>query len=378
MDEQTLHISLGKARPAAAPPPAEPLTGPLRSFCGDPEQPFLAPRGIWLCGSRLLVSDTGQNRVLIWNRLPEAPQQPADVILGQPDAETTGRQDAAGASSLQYPSGIWSDGVRLIVADAWNHRVLIWHRFPEQHGQPADVVVGQPDMTGNQPNITGVGAAPSLCSLYWPYGVCSDGTRLWIADTGNRRILVYDQIPDTSGEAASRVIGQPDGGSREYDPAWPLWPYSVRVGPQGELAVADPQAYRILLWPRWQDAGQEPARTVIGQPDLVQNGMNQYGLYPAAHTLSWCYDCCFSGGGLLAADTGNSRILWFDPLPAQSGAAAAHVIGKADFTTGSENLDTVFGTAQTLYWPFSLCVSGGRIAIADTGNHRIMLASFPR
>jgi hypothetical protein len=64
---------------------------------------------------------------------------------------------------------------KLIVADAWNHRVLIWNEFPTQNGQPADVVIGQPGMQNNLPNVEGVGTVASAKNLYWPYGVWSDG-----------------------------------------------------------------------------------------------------------------------------------------------------------------------------------------------------------
>ncbi len=84
---------------------------------------------------------------------------------------------------------LWSDGRRLVVADAWNHRVLIWHDFPGRHGQEADVVVGQPDFNSNLPNVEGIGKAPSAKTLNWPYGVFSDGQSLWIADTGNHRVV---------------------------------------------------------------------------------------------------------------------------------------------------------------------------------------------
>ncbi|GAB4417029.1 MAG: hypothetical protein OHK0039_26910 [Bacteroidia bacterium] len=104
--------------------------------------------------------------------------------------------------------------------------------------------------------------------------------------------------------------------------------------------------------------------------------MNQYGLFPARHTLSWCYDACFVHGELLVADTGNSRILRYDGLPSASNAPAAGVVGKPDFHTGSENAATLMGTEAMLYWPFSLAASDQYLAIADTGNHRIVLAQL--
>ncbi len=375
-DQNALCVSLKQAdsiQTHARRPPTS-SAQPLLEFHGPAHMPFLAPRGVCLTNHMLLVSDTGRNRVFIWHDLPQTPHATPDVVIGQPDDTHSARNQGDGhasASSLQYPSGLWSDGQRLVVADAWNHRVLIWHQLPTQHHQPADVVLGQPDFDSNQPNMSGVGATPDAHTLYWPYGVHSDGQRLWIADTGNRRVLYFDRIPVQHCSPADGVIGQADFRARDYDPLHATWPYSVKISPQGALAIADPQYYRILVWPHWQSAFRQQADWLIGQPNFQANGMNQYGLAPQAHTLSWCYDACFtSDERLLAADTGNSRILVFDPVPAASNAPATGLIGQADFCANGEQ---ALKAPHQLYWPFAVCAYGERLAVADTGNHRILL-----
>lgn len=376
MADMVLNVTLKKGIPLTDMPGATSTTiAPDRYFRGPEAAPFLAPRGVFLCGESLFVSDTGRNRVFIWHQIPRDLYQEPDVVLGQEDAGSTGRNAGGivGAQTLQYPSGIWSDGQRLIVADAWNHRVLLWHRMPEHHGQPAAVIIGQPDAHSNQPNASKVGAHPADNTLYWPYGVFSDGRRLWIADTGNRRILYYDHLPTRDFEPAQGVVGKPDFTTRDYDHTDPIWPYSVKISPEGTMVVADTQYYRVLVWRDWQTAFHQKADVVVGQPDLDSNGQNQFLLHPMPQTLSWCYDACFYKNSLLVADTGNSRVLQFSPVPAASNVPASNLIGKPDFFTGSENAETVFGTEKSLYWPFSICADGHRLAIADTGNHRIAL-----
>jgi hypothetical protein len=252
--------------------------------------------------------------------------------------------------------------------------VLIWHTFPTAHGQPADVVLGQPDFLSVQPNVAGIGAVPGPDTLNWPYGVFSDGTRLWIADTGNRRVLVYHQIPHTSFAPADAVIGKTDFHTRDYDHYEPIWPYSVRVSPNGQLCIADVQYYRVLLWHHWEKASQgQPANVVIGQQSLDGNGMNQFQLTPTQQGLSWTYDACFDQNGLWVADTGNSRLLFFNQLPQTHGAPANNLIGHSQFHTGSENAFSKYGTDIQLYWPFSLCRTNNLLLVADTGNHRAIL-----
>jgi hypothetical protein len=376
MDHSILNITLKKgAAPTAHQEPAGSGLLPKMIFKGPESMPFLAPRGVFLWKNQLFVSDTGRNRVFIWNQIPQTPFQEPDVVLGQDDVGGTGR-NAGGmvsAVSLQYPSGIWSDGHRLIVADAWNHRVLIWHHMPTTHGQPADVVIGQRDFETNQPNAHKVGADPDGHTLFWPYGVFSDGQQLWIADTGNRRIVYFDHLPTANFESAQQVMGKPDFTTRDYENQDPIWPYSVKIGPTGAMAITDTQYYRVLIWHNWRSALHQKADVIIGQADLDSSGQNQYGLFPKANTLSWCYDTCFQKEGILVADTGNSRILRFAALPQRSDPSADDLIGKPNFFTGSEHAETVFGTETNLYWPFSICADHHQLAVADTGNHRILM-----
>lgn len=343
-------------------------------FKGDEGNPFLAPRGIWMTKNFLFISDTGQNRVFIWKNHPSTEYKKPDVVLGQ--IEKGNKQRNAGksvtATTLQYPSGIWSDEKRLIVADAWNHRVLIWNSMPTKDGQSADVVIGQPDFNSNQPNVEGIGAEPNAQKTNWPYGVFSDGKQLWIADTGNRRVLYFNEIPNKNFAEATNVIGQQDLNSKDYDSDNPIWPYSVRVSTEGKLAITDTQYYRVLLWNNWQDAFTKQADSIIGQKAFNENGQNQYSFLSKANTLNWCYDSFFKENGIWVADTGNSRLLWFETVPNSNNYSANDLFGHDNFETGSENMNTILGTENALYWPFSICILGEKLAVADTGNHRVI------
>lgn len=356
----------------------EKIVNDTQIFKGDKESPLLAPRGVFLARNKLFIADTAQNRLFIWNQLPKTAFQKPDIILGQNAKEQTGR-NASGqvsGSTLFYPSGIWSDGEKLIVADAWNHRVLIWLQMPTQDGQAADVVLGQADFQSNQPNVKGISHSPSAQSLNWPYGVFSDGHQLWIADTGNRRVLYFEKIPTQNFTPADHVIGKPNFQERDYDHNDPIWPYSVKVSPNGQMAITDTQYYRVLLWHDWKTAFQKKADVIIGQASFDANGQNQFGWFPKAQTLNWCYDTCFYKDGLWVADTGNSRVLWFEKFPSSSNSAAKNVLGQDNFTTGSENKNTIWSTEGSLYWPFQICIEENTMVIADTGNHRIIINSL--
>ncbi|WP_156522581.1 NHL repeat-containing protein [Arachidicoccus ginsenosidimutans] len=336
---------------------------------------LLAPRGVCACCDILAVSDTGQNRVFIWKNFSYLENKEPDVVLGQDDFSGTGRNTGAdvNASSLQYPSGIWTDGQKLVVADAWNHRVLIWHSLPTQNGQPADVVVGQKDFESNQPNVEGLSKLPSAQSLYWCYGVTSDGKSLWIADTGNRRVLFYNKIPTENFAAADKVIGQNSFEERDYDHNNAIWPYSVKLSINGTLAITDTQYYRVLIWKNKEDAFTKQADIILGQKDFESNGQNQYRSLPAANTLNWCYDSCFFRNGIFVTDTGNSRILHWKKLPETNNANADELFGQPNFEVNGETSLSMKAMAENeMYWAFAITTHQQQLIVADTGNHRIL------
>jgi hypothetical protein len=171
-----------------------------------------APRAAFVVAGKLLVADTGHNRVLIWNSVPAASSTPADLVLGQqklvatPDPQYCRANrglSAPSATTLASPSGVWSDGTKLVVADAGNHRVLIWTTFPTSDGQAANVVLGQATMA----TATAAGTATGMTS---PTSVASNGNQLFVADTGNNRVLVWNGFPTTNGKNANGVLGQAD------------------------------------------------------------------------------------------------------------------------------------------------------------------------
>jgi hypothetical protein len=166
------------------------------------------PANIWTDGTRLAVADTGNHRVLIWNRFPTSHFQPADLVLGQDsftaaafnDDDQDGLPDARPSSrAFQTPIGVDFDGDRLALADNDNNRVLIWDRFPTRNFQPADVVLGQATFAAaarNDADQDGMAdALPSDRTLFDPKAVLFHKGDLVVGDSGNNRILVFRRLP---------------------------------------------------------------------------------------------------------------------------------------------------------------------------------------
>ncbi|MFP5488286.1 MAG: NHL repeat-containing protein [Acidimicrobiia bacterium] len=331
-----------------------------------------APRGVWLDDERLVVADTGNHRILIWND-PEriSSHSDADLVLGQPDFTTEGAQ-AGGrgpGNGLRLPTGVIVHEGRLIVADAWNHRVLIWDEVPGESDVAPDVILGQVDDVSVDENRNGT-CGP--LTMYWPFGVAVVHGWFWVADTGNRRVLGWRGLPGPLDEP-DVVIGQPSAYERdenggELGPNTFRWPHDI-AGASDGMFIADAGNHRLLRWTPPPVANVH-ADQVFGQPDFVTAA--EFAYTPSTPTsLRFPYAIDIDDGRMAVADTANNRVLVWDQTPAEP-APATRVLGQLDFTTSGENRwDAV--TDDTFCWPYGLSLHGDRLAVADSGNNRAMI-----
>ena len=330
------------------------------------------PYKIVQSGKRLFAVDTGNHRILIWNSLPASNQQPADVVLGQVDMNAT-QFNSGGLSNhtLYTPYDLAVAGNRLIVADYYNHRVLIWNAIPIANYQAADLVLGQPDMHSNDPNSGGLSAK----SLYYPTAVSSDGIRLFVADYGNNRILVWNNFPSTFQQSADAILGQPDfisnkpnnGGVSLQSISHPT---SVLMS-NDHLFVTEEDNHRVLIWNSVPALTQKPADLVLGQSDITSRSPNVTGVN--AHGLNSPSGVWFNGTQLFVSDQGNHRILVWQSLPEQNGQNADLVLGQPNMTSNSANhADAISETS--LWGPKGISgdTASGMLYIADAQNNRII------
>lgn len=112
------------------------------------------------------------------------------------------------ADNMGFPKGIAIDSTngKVYVADPFNHRVLRFSSMAAlQNGGAAEAAFGQSNLTTATP-------AAGFNGLNDPSGIALDQFgNLWVADTGNHRVVVYlDAANAMSGAAASIILGQPD------------------------------------------------------------------------------------------------------------------------------------------------------------------------
>lgn len=179
------------------------------STTGKAATSLYGPTDVWSDGTRLVVVDNANSRVLIWNAIPTSNGQAANTVIGR-SAFGLGLGDAPAdppsSASMKFPTGVWSNGTRLYVGDAGNQRVMVWNQFPTSNGAPCDFVLGQTSFTANTANAGGANA--NAIGLDRPYKAIEVGGSLFVADSINHRVVVHSPIPSTSGEAADAVLGQ--------------------------------------------------------------------------------------------------------------------------------------------------------------------------
>lgn len=353
----------GLALPAAAPTSAQ----------------LYAPRGVWLDDERLIVCDSGNHRVLIWQGVPVADHAPADIVLGQPTFTREG--PAAGGrgpeNGSHLPTGVIVHQGRLFVADAWHHRILVWDRIPDASDVPPDWCLGQPTLHDVAVNR---GQSVAADTLYWPYGLAVVAGRLVVADTGNRRVLIWKDVPECD-RPADIVLGQPAMTTNDENRGGPVsaasfrWPHAI-AGDESMLLVADAGDHRVLGW-RGMPAVDGPADLVLGQEDFCSAWELPYGPQGASRLrFPYCLSRGENASGeamLAVADTANNRVLlWREPILSERFAPAVAVLGQPDFASNGENHWKAV-TADSLCWPYGVCLHNGQLAIADSGNNRVMI-----
>lgn len=110
---------------------------------------LFCPTGMTVHGDRLFIADYYNNRVLAFP-WPLVSGSPASLVLGQAALnQGLGNGGAASprADTLRAPASVAIGANRLFVADALNHRVLIWDSVPTTSATWATWVLGQPEFS---------------------------------------------------------------------------------------------------------------------------------------------------------------------------------------------------------------------------------------
>jgi sugar lactone lactonase YvrE len=358
---------------------------------GDPSSSSLSkPAGLAIdAASNLYAADIGNSRVLEFNEGSSFTTTQASRELGQPDL-AHGAINRVDGFGLDAPGGvaIGTAGAQtaVYVADTTNNRVLGWIGPSSPASGAADIVLGQGDFISSKPNA---GAAESAATLSAPQGAATDSSgNLFVADSGNNRVLEFaapsaacSPYPCVDSAPAILVFGtcgnfKESGCPPNAVSASSLFdPSAVAFDHAGDLFISDSGNSRVLEFnPPF--IGAPAAIRVFGQSgDFSTHECNGGG--PSALTLCAPGAITADGAGdLFVADTENNRALEF-ATPFPDSPQASVVFGQSgSFTSIEANLGGVSGA--TLDAPAAVALDSlGDLYIGDSGNSRVLEFAAP-
>jgi uncharacterized protein (TIGR03437 family) len=283
------------------------------------------------------------------------------------------------------------------VSDVGNNRILAWKNATSfQNGQPADLVIGQPDKYSTSQLGPGSQYTTGVNS---PGGIAvSKSGDLYVADTGNNRVVRYAKPFAQTGPypITNLYVGQPSNTSKVAN--YPTGstnntglssPTSVALDSSGNLWVVDSGNRRVIefLASSLTDGSAAPQATLeLGQVDLSSLQKNLDASQTASQTVanqfavpsSLAFD---SAGRLYVSDADLTvsvnfgRVLVFEP-PFANGQSAKRIIGVVQ---GSQ---VTAATAQGYTDKIAMRAPAGiffladdSVGVADVGSNRLLL--FP-
>lgn len=282
----------------------------------------------------LYVADRGNGRVLRFaspfDQSVTAGQR-ANLVLGQLNFTSENNDVSQFNMAAPYGVAIMPEG-HVLVSDMTHHRVLMFRKPTGgdfTSGQGASAVFGQPDFNSS----TTVQGLPNR--MVSPRGIAVDSNgRLYVADTGNNRILIYSQIGGVNGSGDSSLVQQITNSTQFNGLRSPI---GVSVDPvTGQIWVAEPQfgSGRILRYPEFsvlQTLASPLADFILGTitPPMATALDNQ--------------------GRLVAAEASNRVTFYYPPVWATN---AANFLPNVNASGTLLQPCCAAGSIATL-WPFS-------------------------
>jgi hypothetical protein len=342
---------------------------------------MFGPGGVLISGmdtdKKIYVCDKGNNRVLVFNSTPTSNMPTADFCLGQPNFS----DNTAGtiASKLNRPSNCVVIGDRIYVADAQNHRIMIWELAGLNSGQSANYVFGQPDfMSGNVNHGLGFNTCDAT-SLYLtdgaenPNGMATDGTKLIVCDGFNNRVLIWNDLSFlTNNKPPDVVIGQPnfttkDAPNFNASTAATLYnPTGVDVTKDGKLVISSTRENRILIYNTIPVTNGAMADVVLGQTNFTDNAAiftpdANVVYHPLALSVSK------NSGKLAVSSDQAGRVMIWDAFPTTNNAPATTVLGRPNLTASTgTTFSNENGTNAAGFFAYNLAwAPSGSLYISD-------------
>lgn len=323
---------------------------------------------------RLFASDSGNNRVLVYeldsnnnlsNLIP-------DYVLGQSNFTT--KVSTTTISGLSNPQSLAFDHInnRLFVGDYGNNRVLIFDTTQIVNGENAIYVIGQSNFT----TATAVNATSSVSGVS---GLAVDLTnnRLFVSLSSYHRISIFDIGNIINGEDAVNVLGQANfssitsltSQSRLNNPSGLYYDANAN-----RLFVADTSNNRVIVFDTLEIIDGEQAVGLIGQANFntaISTTTQSSTYYPQAVT----YDTV--NNKLFTSNYFSHRVTVHNASTSDInsvGQNAIYIIGQTNF-----ELNISSTTRSSLFYPRGIFFDtvNQKLYVSDSSNNRIMIFNSP-
>jgi DNA-binding beta-propeller fold protein YncE len=295
-------------------------------------------------GKRLFIADSNHNRIIVATMPDTSGTARLISVIG---SGSEGKADGAfAAASFHNPQGLAIVGTTLYIADTDNHLL----RAADLGTSTVKTVSG----TGEQGYDRAGGNAGTKQALASPWALEADTARgrLFIAMAGTHQIWTYDLKSGVAkvfaGSGRENIV---DGPAMEACLAQPSG--LALLG--NSLYVADSEVSAI----RKVDAQSGAVETVVGRGLFVFGDVDGKGddvrLQHPLGIAAW-------GQKLLIADTYNHKIK--QVMPEAREVTSLYGTGKPGKDTGGK---------PAFFEPGGLDVAAGRVFVADTNNHRVVV-----
>jgi uncharacterized protein (TIGR03437 family) len=351
-----------------------------------------------LAVSSILISCVTANaQIAPINTLPSREVGQPTLPRPNPLAVTSQAPNLVEGRELFLPSAVALDTTAsppiLYVADFGNSRVMAWKNAAAfANGKPADLIIGQKDQYSTNPN--GPGVSTFTTGLSQPTGLAVLNGDLYVADTGNNRVLRFRapfSAPAGQQQFPDLCLGQPSFQSNTANAPNGLItdkalsaPGALRFDKNGNLWVADTGNNRVLQYQSADIAKPAipfaiSAKLEIGQLDMNSKGdpLSLSDAQVRVNQLQSPTAIAFdSTGRLYLGDAGSqiSRVLVFQPN-FTNGMGASRMMGipqpqpQGVVTPDPQLYSVLIGSVSDIFF---LPGTQG-IGIVDAGLHRIMM-----
>ena len=356
---------------------------------------FNHPKGIATDGTVLMMADGNNNRVLLWDDLPTSNTEPT-IVFGQQNFDTNNSGESE--TELKWPADVAAGGNKYVIADTYNHRILIWNELPSTNASSPDLILTSSDYDDTpytEPNVE---------QFAWPWGVWTDGEKLIVASTSGGSansdirfggwVLIWNSFPTSSDQPADIVLSA----NREMGT-----PRSITTDGESFLIIGDHNAQGQSsqsgnwLWNTFPTESEQPhddflteempfgwmSGDVTSNGDLMMigDGIHVWDGIPESGNTSPAYTIdgdgwelrggdgstiAITGDTVYVSDYNTNRIIGFNQPPSRPNSTPDFVIGAPDIQTNTLK-DNYFISNGI---PLSL-ESGGLI-IGDGMNTRLL------